>query len=370
MRSRVLILLLFLNWACLVDFSAQVVKPDEKDEVIRVETQLVDVPIAVTNNSGVPLRGLKASNFVVYEDGKPQEIVDFSTTSEPFEVALLLDTSGSTRNDLQLIKRAAADFISSLRVGDRVALIAYNTDRNDGTAFASSEILSRLTDDRTALKAAVERVRTSNGTPYYDSLIQVAEKIFAQRPAEAFHGRRALVALTDGVDSTSAFDFALAKSELTDLGVISFFIKVDTSEFFEENLLGNCELAMKFSLAQVRRYYRTIAARPGMEKAANFCQLGDFERLAISRRLYELAETEMNELANTSGGKVFAAGDLSEARTAFKRVADEIGTKYTLGYSPSNNKKDGSYRKIRVEVKGLPVGTQVRSREGYTARSN
>ena len=370
MRRSLRVLLLYLSLACFLGALGQEKKPGESDEVIRVETQLVDVPIAVTTNAGVPLRGLKANNFVLYEDGKPQEIVDFSTTSEPFEVALLLDTSGSTRNDLQLIQRAAVDFIASLRPGDRVALIAYNTDRKDGTAFATSEILSRLTDDRAALKTAIERVRTSNGTPYYDSLLQVAEKIFAQRPSEAFRGRRALVALTDGVDSTSAFDFALAKEELNDIGVISFFIKVDTREFFEQNLLGDCEQAIKFSTAQMRRYYRGIASKPGMEKAVNFCQLGDFERLAISKRLYELADTEMNELAKTSGGKVFPVGDLAEARSAFKRVAEEIGTKYTLGYYPSNVKKDGTYRKIRVEVKGLPTGTQVRSREGYTAPAN
>ncbi|MEQ1923762.1 MAG: VWA domain-containing protein [Pyrinomonadaceae bacterium] len=370
MRRSLLVLMLFLSCGVFFCVYGQDKKPGETDEVIKVETQLVDVPIAVTNSAGVPLRALKASNFVLYEDGKPQEISDFSTTSEPFEVALLLDTSGSTRNDLQLIQRAAADFIASLRPGDRVSVIAFNTDRKSGTAFSTVEVLSRLTDDRSALKTAVERVRTSNGTPYYDSLLQVAEKIFAQRPTEAFRGRRALVALTDGVDSTSAFDFALAKEELNDLGVISFFIKVDTREFFEQNLLGDCEQAIRFSSEQIRRYYRSISSKPGMEKAVNFCQLGDFERLAISKKLYELAETEMNDLAKTSGGKVFPVGDLSEARNAFKRVAEEIGTKYTLGYYPSNDKKDGTYRKIRVEVKGLPSGTQVRSREGYTAPSN
>lgn len=369
MRKSLQILVLCMVCSLFFAVHAQDKKPGENDEIIRVDTQLVDVPIAVTNNTGVPIRGLKSSNFVVYEDGKPQEIIDFSTTSEPFEVALLLDTSGSTRNDLQLIQRAAAEFIASLRPGDRVALIAFNTERKDGTAFSTSEILSRLTDDRAVLKTAVERVRTSNGTPYYDSLLQVAEKIFAQRPTQAFRGRRALVALTDGVDSTSAFDFSLAKEELNSLGVISFFIKVDTREFFEQNLLGDCEQAIRFSSEQIRRYYRSISSKPGMEKAVNFCQTGDFERLAISKKLYELADTEMNDLAKTSGGKVFSVGDLSEARNAFKRVADEIGTKYTLGYYPSNDKKDGSYRKIKVEVKGLPNGTQVRSRDGYTAPS-
>ena len=104
-----------------------------------------------------------------------------------------------------------------------------------------------------------------------------------------------------------------------------------------------------------------------METTSDFCQLGNFERLAVSKKLYELAAEEMNALAKTSGGKVFPAADLSEARAAFKNVADEIGTKYSLGYYSSNEKRDGTYRQIKVDVKGLPAGTQVRAREGYTA---
>jgi VWFA-related protein len=98
--------------------------------------------------------------------------------------------------------------------------------------------------------------------------------------------------------------------------------------------------------------------------------LGEFERLAVSKQLYVLADMEMNELASTSGGKVFPVADLGEARNAFRSVADEIGTKYTLGYYPTNEKRDGTYRKIKVELKGLPAGTKVRAREGYTAPSN
>ena len=67
-----------------------------------------------------------------------------------------------------------------------------------------------------------------------------------------------------------------------------------------------------------------------MEKATNFCQLGDFERLAISKKLYEIADGEMTDLAKRSGGRVFPVADLTEARSAFRSVADEIGTKYTL----------------------------------------
>lgn len=345
-------------------------KKIDRDEVIRIDTQIVDVPVAVRDAKGAAVAGLKQSNFVVYEDGKRQEIADFSATAEPFEVALLLDTSGSTRNDLQLIQRAALEFINSLRAGDRVAIIAYNTIRDDRSAFAVTEVVSFLTGDRRALGTAVDKVRTSNGTPFYDSLLQVADRVFRDKPATEFRGRRAIVALTDGVDSSSTADFDAAKGELERAGIISFFIKVDTRDFFEESLLGDCQSATKFSTAQIRRYYQSIAAKGNMEKTFDFCKLGDFERLAVSKRLYEIADLEMNELAKTSGGRVFAVDDLGDARSAFKNVAEEIGTKYTIGYYPSNDKKDGTYRKIKVEVVGLPKGGTVRAREGYTAPLN
>ena len=83
-----------------------------------------------------------------------------------------------------------------------------------------------------------------------------------------------------------------------------------------------------------------------------------------------MADAEMDELARSSGGKVFPVGDLSEARGVFRKVAEEIGTKYTLGYYPTNEKRDGTFRKIKVTVKGVPAGATVRAREGYTAPSN
>lgn len=369
MRTLLLIILSVIGYGFCYVVAAQV-KPGGKDEVIRVDTQLVDVPIAVSAANGLPVRGLSAANFVIYEDGKRQEVVDFSATAAPFEVALLLDTSGSTRGDLQLIQRAAQDFIAGLRPGDRVSIIAFNTERTSTQAYAVSEILSPLTDDRNKLGDAILRVRTSNGTPYYDSLLQVVEKVFRDAPKDEFRGRRALVALTDGVDSTSAADFSSARQELGQAGIISFFIRVDTRDFFENSLLGDCRTAIRFSDAQIRRYYRSFGPKANIEKAVNFCGLGDFERLAISKKLYEIAETEMTDLARISGGRVFPVADLSEARNAFKSVADEIGTKYTLGYYPSNDKRDGTYRKIKVELKSVPAGTQVRAREGYTAQSN
>lgn len=344
---------------------------DTDDEVVRINTQIVDVPVIVTDRDGKPVLNLKQSNFIIYEDGKRQEISDFSTTAAPFEVVLLLDTSGSTRQDLNLIKRAAENFIASLRAGDRVSIIAYRSERIDNRTNAVSEILSNLTEDRNKLKAALENVKTSYGTPYYDSLLQVVEKVFSEKAAEEFRGRRALVALTDGVDSVSASDFEEVREAFAASGIVSYFVQVNTRDFFEENLLGECSSeTMRFSTAQINRYYRVFYPKSNVEKVTDFCKLGDFERLDISKKLYELAGRQMQDLAQMSGGKVFPVEDLSEVRTAFKKVADEIGTKYSLGYYSSNEKRDGSFRKITIELKDVPAGAQIRAREGYIAPTN
>lgn len=363
--SLKIILLGLIVFGCLSAVFAQ--KNEDDNDVVRVETHLIDVPVVVTDKTGKPLLNLKKSNFVVYEDGKPQELSDFTATNEPFEVALVLDTSGSTRSDLNLIQRSAANFIASLRPGDKVSLTAYDSAKTDREITAFSEILSELTDDRAKLKSALGNVKMSNGTPYYDSLLQITEKIFNQPAKNEFRGRRALVALTDGVDSTSAAEFEEVREELEKAGIICFFIQVDTRQFFEENLLGDCEGATHFSQSQIRRYYRQFGANAKIEKVANFCDLGNFERLAISKNLYELADWQMQTLAKSSGGKVFSVSDLSDSRSAFQSVADEIGTKYSLGYYSTNEKRDGTYRNIKIVLKGVPAGAAVRAREGYTA---
>jgi Ca-activated chloride channel homolog len=365
-----------LLWLTLIlTISASVFAQDKKivaedDDVIRVDTQLVDVPVIVTDKTGKPLLNLKQSNFVLYEDGKRQDVADFSATSAPFEVALLLDTSGSTRSELALIQRAAESFIASLRAGDRVSLIAFDSTLRDGKSTAVSRVVAKLTDDRSKLRDALAQIKVSNGTPYYDGLLQVVEEVFRDQPKDEFRGRRALVALTDGVDSTSVSEFEEVRERFERAGITSYFIQVDTRDYFESGLLQDCEIGTHFSVAQIRRYYRQFGAKARLEKTFDFCALGEFERLAISKKLYELADAEMELLAKNSGGRVFPVADLTEARAAFKKVADEIGTKYSLGYYSSNEKRDGTYRKIKIELKGVPPGAVIRAREGYTAPEN
>jgi VWFA-related protein len=340
----------------------------DEDDVVRIETQLVSVPAVVTDRTGRPLTGLSAADFQILEDGRPQKIANFSTTEAPFEVALLLDTSGSTREDVGLIRRAALAFVEALRPGDRVAILAFNTQKEGSESLATVEMKSPLTDDRDLLREAVESVGVSNGTPFYDSLSKVARDVFRDRPTEQTRGRRALVALTDGVDSTSESDFDEARELLKRAGVVAYFVQVNTEDYVEERLMQNCEDfgALRLSRTQLQRYRRVIAPGAAAEDFSNFCRMGQFERMHASRTLYRMARDEMGRLARESGGKTFPAADLRDARRAFRQVAEDIGTQYSIGYYSTNTARDGSFRKISVRIRTVK-DAQVRAREGYQA---
>jgi Ca-activated chloride channel family protein len=344
---------------------------DEVDEgdVVRVETQLVSVPAVVTNSAGRPLTGLRAENFLVFENGQQQKLANFATTETPFEIALLLDTSGSTREDVGLIRQAANAFIDALRPGDRVAIVGFDTARLGQSVAAKVEVLANLTDDRKLLRTAIANLGSSNGTPYYDALARIANEVFHEPAREEMRGRRAVVALTDGVDSTSESDFRTVRSNLSRAGLASYFIQVNTEDFVEDRLMKDCadDGRLTLSAKQLERYRQVFYPRARPEDFVDFCQMGQFEKMQISRDLYNLARREMDELAKASGGRNFLAASLGDARAAFARVATEIGTQYSLGYYPSDKARDGKFRTIRVEVQGAPEKAQVRAREGYIA---
>jgi VWFA-related protein len=171
------------------------------------------------------------------------------------------------------------------------------------------------------------------------------------------------------VDSSSDSDFAAARARLTSAGIACYFIQVNTEDFVEDRLLKDCADDGRLSLSakQLKRYRAIFVPRASSDEFTDFCRMGQFERMQISRDLYNLARREMNDLAKASGGKNFVAASLQDARAAFAQVANEIGTQYSLGYYPTNKARDGKFRAIRIEVRGIPDKAQVRAREGYYA---
>jgi VWFA-related protein len=342
--------------------------PEEvaEGDVVRIDTELVAVPTVVTDRNGQPVTGLLAENFALFEDGRPQRITNFASTEAPFEIALLLDTSGSTRPELQLIRDAATEFVKMLRPGDRLAIVAFKNVLRDNSLEPSIQIQSALTSDRRLIQDAINNIGTSNGTPFYDSLNRIAEQVFQNSPRPEVVGRRAVVALTDGVDSSSDADFSQAQAKLLRAGLACYLIEVDTEGYVGARLLKDCQDddRLGLSVKQLERFRRLFDPEARPELYEDFCRLSQNRRLEISRKLYELARREMDDMARFSGGHNFVVADLSGARAAFAQVARELGTQYSLAYYPSNKTHDGRFRRIRVELRNV-MYAGVRAREGY-----
>src|SRR5207244_2356453 len=127
----------------------------EQDNVLRVNTTLVTVPIIAMDRHGKFVPDLQAKNFHVFEEGIEQEIAFFSSAEESATIALLLDVSDSTESHLASIQEAAIAFVDQLHPNDRIMVVAFDS---------QTQILTETTNDHQALRDAIHRTRTGRGT--------------------------------------------------------------------------------------------------------------------------------------------------------------------------------------------------------------
>src|SRR5437588_8368501 len=151
--------------------STQNTGPEEVSagDVIRVNTTLVSVPVTVMDRNGKYIPNLRKEDFQVWEDGVEQQVAYFASTEKPFTVALLIDTSGSTRERLQDIQNAAMTFVSQLGADDRVMVMTFDD---------KIRVLTQPTSDRYALRGAIDQVRPGSGTRLYDAVDQIINQSF------------------------------------------------------------------------------------------------------------------------------------------------------------------------------------------------
>ncbi len=133
----------------------------QRSDIIKLDTALVSVPVIVTDHYGRLVPGLTLKDFLLRENGVTQEIVSFSSTEAPFNVALLIDTSRSTRNILSTIRKAALNFIKQLKPQDRVQIVTFDE---------RVHFLGEFTNDRDALSRTIKSVKTSYLTSIYDAI--------------------------------------------------------------------------------------------------------------------------------------------------------------------------------------------------------
>ncbi len=292
------------------------------DETIRIDTDLVMLNATVTNERGRFVANLNQSDFSVYEDGVKQQLEYFNTGDrEPISLGIIFDTSGSMIDKIDGVRDAVEHFIKAVSPGDEIFLIQFSN---------YADLVQDFTDDRRRILRAIDRLEPHGSTALYDAIVMGLERV-----GEGKHRKRALMLLTDGNDTSSR-------------------IRADDA-------------------VRVTRESEVIiyALGLGHGERGSFGHDGHGGGIIFGRRDRDTVNMDvLRAFTEATGGEAFflenahrGGRDLIDEATL--QVADELKQQYTLGYYPTNTHKDGSFRKIKVEVTGKSL--RVRAKRGYYA---
>ncbi len=286
--------------------------------VFRSGASLVALNVTVTDGSKRFVRGLRAEDFAVYEDGVLQRLQFFEAFDVPIDLILLIDTSSSMRDKMSIVHEAALGFLKTLREGDRGAVVAFN----DNVAVAQP-----LTGDRARLEAAVKGT-TAHGATALNNALYISLKEFGRAAQQGTDVRRqAIAVLSDGEDTSSLLSFDDVLQLARRSGVSIYAIRVQ-SQFAT---------------------FRT--------------------QLEPGRRQFSESAYSMKTLAQETGGEAYFPGHINELKNVYAGIAQELSAQYSLGYTPTNARRDGRFRRIVVRLPLQPT-LKPRARAGYTADAN
>lgn len=315
-------------------------EPEQQDEIIKLPTTQVVVPVIITDGFGNFITGLKKNDFQLREDGQIQEIDQFDDERSPFNVALLVDLSLSTRNKLDDIKRTAIEFVKQLQPRDKVLVVAFDE---------KVQFIGNFTGDQKELESSIKKLKTGYLTSIYDAIEMTIREKLMNAP-----GRKAMVVLSDGVDTGSkraTYDSVL--EAITRTGIVTYSVRYETrNDGGKKNLKPEDlpRLGVPFSNSLVRPQQ----ARPS----------GVYQQQRPKDRDV-LGIEFLRELADRSGARYLRSETAEGTAFMLRIIANEIRNQYTLTYSPTNLTEDGKSRQIQVGLKRNDV--LIRSRQGYIA---
>lgn len=277
---------------------------DEAD-IVRVTSNLVPVPATVIDSRGVAVTNLKLEDFELRVDGQPNPISEVSRAETPVRMAMLFDNSGSLTAAREFEKHAAVRFFRNvLRPVDQAAVFAVSTD---------VVLAEPLTNDARRLEFTVESFgKPEGGTSLFDAIIDAGVYL---RP---YGGRRVIVIVSDGEDTTSHADFETA---------------------VQRALADDCQI---------------YVVQTGLYENANLRALA--------------AERRMQEFAAQTGGAVYISRSVEDLDNAFAQIAADLAQQYIISYYPAADKRDGRYHLIALRVKTKP-NARVRARKGFLVKS-
>src|SRR6185369_12890999 len=286
-------------------FSAVGAVAQDDDDVVRVNTDLVVLNVTVTDKSGQYVKGLKASDFKVYEDGvevKTEMFASFSVQESPYAAVVLLDSSGSMEARFTLARSAAIRFLDGLREEDVAAVYRFDSKVERVQEFSGGRDLAPI----------AYAIRAKGMTTLNDAIVE-ASRTLAERPEH----RKAIVILSDGMDTFSK---------------------------------ASADKAVESALAIGASIYAV-----------------DMSALEVSGSSGRQGAPTLESFANKTGGRFIATAGGPALRDAFAGIAEELGHQYTIAYRPLNRNRDGKWRKLEVKLSREDL--TVRTRKGYRAPS-
>jgi VWFA-related protein len=331
-------------------------KPAEDDgEIIRVETNLVTMPVSVLDRDGRFVSGLTQKDFHIFENGVEQKIEYFASVEKPFTVILLLDVSPSTQYQINEIQDAAIAFVNQLRSNDKVMVISFDE---------RAHVLTPPTNNRAVLRDAIMQTEFGDGTSLYDTVDFVIRQELRQ-----IEGRKAVVLFTDGVDTTSRrSDYQNTVREAEEADALFYPVRFNT---FNDMQGGNG--GSNYPYPQSRGGNIGIGGIIGIILGGGNVQIGNpggrnypGGAAGSSPAEYETGRRYLQDLAATSGGRMFEASNNLDA--AFTGIAEELRRQYSVGYYPETAGQKGERRQIRVRV--MRPGLVVRAKNSYIVGEN
>lgn len=297
----------------------------DEDDIVRLGTTEVLLSVTVRNQFGRLARGLDKTDFIVAENNKRQEISSFRIEKVPINVLLLLDASGSVFTRMGDIREAAWTFVQSLGPEDKVSVVQ----------FADKvQLLQDWTTNRGDIRQALFfKYRAGEWTLLNDGIYFAATTQFPK-----VKGRKVLIMLTDGVDTTSDVQSDVAYDSI---------IRADSSLY----VISEAEAEIR----EIQKQYMGVGgAIAGVR--------GQAQEIVDQLRA---AERAMMDRAEKSGGRLFSPVGQTDLKDAYQQVTQELKSQYVITYSSNNEKKDGTYRSVQVLL--TEPGFSAYTRQGYYA---
>ncbi|MDQ4120667.1 MAG: VWA domain-containing protein [Acidobacteriota bacterium] len=310
----------------------QPVTEEEDSEIIKVETNLVTLPVSVLDRDGRFISNLEQQDFQIFDNGVQQKIEYFQSVESPFTVILLIDVSPSTQYHIDEIQDAAIGFINQLRPEDKVIVVSFDE---------NVHVLSPITNDRKVLEEAIYQTDFGGGTSLFEAVDFVINRELKQ-----IEGRKAVVLFTDGVDTTSyraSYQTTVHDAQETD--ALIYPIRYDT---YRPPQPQQTQQEQQQQGISSNRTSVTIGGRNVLLGPA-------------SREQHETGRRYLEELARNSGGRTVEA--LNNLSGAFSNIAEELRRQYSIGYYPEKTGQKGERRQIKVRV--MRQNVVVRTKSGY-----